>query len=88
MSYPVRSHEDFLSFVQTHDPDQPYHYWSPTFCACAAYCRSRGIEYDSKMTLAGLEALACNDDHNWSWTYGALADRIKAAIALRHAETV
>lgn len=88
MSYPVYSLESFLSFAQSKDPNESYSYWSVHSCACAQYCRSRGIEYDSRVSHHGLENIACGDDDPEAWTFGQLVDRIKAEIAVRRADTI
>lgn len=92
MSYPLFSLESFLAFVQTKDPTERYNYFNVNNCACAQYCDFVGATYGPAPTVQnGLERLASDtnaEDGEDDWTFGGLADRIRAEIAVRRAASV
>ena len=70
----IGSIEDFYEWVKARDPEETYNYYSLDDCACARYCRERGIGYRGNNYPSPLLHVELYAEHaaQQYWTRGPL----------------
>lgn len=85
---PLLNHSEIAAWAERQEPDAEYHYGDSRSCALFIYLKSKGAPVSSVGPYRWTENGEKNHPFNCAlakslitrpWTFGALADRLKAA---------
>ena len=71
--------QQFETWVRNRPADEEYNYWDTLNCACGQFAETLGASHDSDLRLK-IEGRFSRFAAEHPWTFGALADRLEAAL--------